>query len=177
MNRISTKKMTLNGLMIALVFLTTYFTKIPGPVGPFNIGDAAIMVAAILLGKNSGFFSGAFGSAVADVAMGYGIFAPVTFIVKGLEGYLIGLIASDTGAGRKAEWVRMVGVIVGAAVMISGYFIAETFVLRFIDPAFGMAKAIEDLPFNLVQGAVSSVIGYAISTVLVRVNVRKHLLD
>lgn len=79
----------INGLMIALVFVVTRFTSIPTPVGYFNIGDVAIMVTAVLLGKNSGFAAGAIGSAIADISSGYYIFAPVTFIIKGLEGYVI----------------------------------------------------------------------------------------
>ncbi len=98
MDKISTKKIVLNGVMVALVFLTTIFTRIPGPVPPgyINFGDTVIIIAAILLGKNSGFIVGAFGPALADaIAPGGMIFAPVTFIVKGLEGYLVGKIAES----------------------------------------------------------------------------------
>lgn len=177
MNSISTKKLALNGVMIAVVFLTTYFTKIPGPVGPFNIGDAAIMLTAVLLGRNSGFLSGAIGSAIADIAMGYGIFAPFTFIVKGIEGYVVGVLASKNAEGKTSEAMRIVAIATGAIIMISGYFLAETFLLRFIDPAFGLAKALEDLPFNLVQGGVSAVIGYVVSILLIKANVYRFIKE
>jgi len=36
-------------------------------------------------GRKSGFLAGAIGSSVADIAMGYQHFAPVTFVVKGFE--------------------------------------------------------------------------------------------
>jgi len=49
----------------------------------FNLGDSVIIIAAVLLGRKSGFLAGAIGSSVADIAMGYQHFAPVTFVVKG----------------------------------------------------------------------------------------------
>ncbi len=172
-----TKKVVLNGLMIALVFLVTYTTKIPGPVGPFNIGDSVIIVTAILLGRNSGFFAGAFGSAIADLAMGYGFFAPFTFLVKGLEGYVVGLIANKGKDYIPNEFIRVIAAIAGAVVMISGYFLCELTVLRLVDNTFGFVKAIQELPFNIVQGGVSAVVGYLLSTALLRTKVNKYIFD
>lgn len=173
MNRISTKKMVLTGLMIAVVFLVTYFTKIPGPVGPFNIGDAAIIVTAIVIGRTSGFAAGAIGSALADLAMGYAIFSPITFVVKGLEGYIVGVIANRSNEKGSAEYLKIVAAVAGAVIMIGGYFLAEMFVLGLFDTSFGFAKAIADLPYNVVQGGVSAAIGYILSTTLVRSGVNK----
>ena len=56
------KKLIMNGLMIALVFLATYFTRIPTmilPGGYFNLGDAVIILAAFLLGPTGGSIAGA----------------------------------------------------------------------------------------------------------------------
>lgn len=180
MNKVSTKKIVLNGLMIALVFLTTYFTRIPGPIPPgyLNFGDVVIMVAAILLGRNSGFLVGSIGSAIADIASPGGlIFAPVTFIVKGLEGYITGIIA-DSARGRKSsEKLKIAAVVIGAVVMVIGYFAAELYVLKFFDNTFGYTYAIGELPLNLVQGGISAAVGYVLSTVLIRSNVQKYILE
>ena len=177
MNKISTKKIALNGLMIALVFLGTYLTRIPGPVAPgyLNFGDAVIMVAAILLGRNSGFLAGAVGSAIADVVTGGMIFAPITFVVKGIEGYVIGAIAAKANETKKGEAIKIFAVTVGAVIMVAGYFFAETFILQIVDKTFGYSAAITELPLNLIQGGVSIVIGYALSTGLTRMGARKLL--
>lgn len=174
MEKAKTKWIVMNGLMIALVFLVTFFTKIPGPVGPFNIGDAAIMVAAIILGRNSGMLAGALGSAAADLAMGYALFAPFTFVVKGLEGYIVGTIAYQ-GKEEKGGAARMIaGVAVGAFVMIAGYFISESLILPIFDKSFGLAVAINELvSVNLLQGGVSAVAGYLLSALLIKANVGK----
>jgi uncharacterized membrane protein len=184
MERISTKKIVLNGAMVALVFLATVFTRIPGPVPPgyINFGDAIIMITAILLGKNSGLIAGAFGSALADIiAPGGLIFAPITFIVKGLEGYIIGKMLSNEGKRvvnedtKKYEIRKIVAIIIGALVMVGGYFIAELSVLKLIDPSFGYAAAIMELPFNLIQGGVSAVLAYILATLLEKTGLQRLL--
>ena len=50
------RKLTLGGLMIALVFVTTFSIKIPVPFtqGYIHGGDSMIFVAAILLGWKYG---------------------------------------------------------------------------------------------------------------------------
>ena len=176
MDRAKTIRIVMNGLMIALVFLVTFFTKIPGPVGPFNIGDAVIMVTAIILGRNSGMVAGALGSAAADIAMGYALFSPFTLVVKGLEGYIVGTIAYQ-GKSEKAGTARMItGVAVGALVMIAGYFLSEFLILPYFNKDFGLAMAINDLvSVNLIQGGVSAIVGYLLSELLIKANVMKHI--
>lgn len=179
MNKISTRKIVLNGLMIALVFLATRFTSFPGPIPPgyINFGDIVIMTAAILLGRNTGFLAGSIGSMLADISYGAFIFAPVTFIVKGLEGYIVGVLASPANGKNKKNTARVTAVVVGAAVMVIGYFIAEWAILGIFDEAFGYTAAIAELPLNLIQGSVSAVVGYIFSTLLVKANVQSHILQ
>lgn len=172
----TTKKIVLNGLMIALVFLATYATKIPGPVGPFNIGDAVIMVTAMLLGRNSGMLAGALGSALADIAMGYAFFSPFTLIVKGLEGYIVGTIAYCGRSGKIGTARMIAGVAVGAVVMITGYFLAESLVLPIFNKDFGLAMAWKDMiSTNIIQGIVCAVIGYILNKLLIKANIMKHI--
>lgn len=179
MKKINTKQIVLSGLMIALVFLGTYLTRIPTPLpgGYFNMGDAVIMVAAIVVGRTAGLAAGAIGSFIADmVAYGFLPFAPITFVVKGLEGLIIGLIASSGISGRGQGQRRMVlAVIVGAVIMVAGYFAAEAYVLSIFNKDFGIAAAVSELVPNLIQGGLSAVVGYALSTLLLRLNIRKYI--
>lgn len=177
MNRISTKKIALNGLMIALVFLATYFTRVPEPIPPgyVNIGDAVIMIAAILLGRRSGLLAGAIGSCIADLAAGAFIYAPITLIVKGIEGYAIGAIAFSGNGRSSGEFKRIIAVVVGALIMVGGYFSAESFILGMFDKTFGVTAAVANLPLNLIQGAISAVIGYILAAILTKISLQKYL--
>jgi uncharacterized membrane protein len=175
MNSVSTRKLVINGMMITLVFLATYFTKVPIPAiqGYFNLGDSVIMTAAIILGGKSGLVAGAFGSLLADVASGYLIFAPLTFIVKGLEGLITGIVASHKTQHKPGSVCCMAAVAVGAIAMVTGYFIGEAYILAIFDKAFGYTAAAAELPVNLLQGGLSAVVAYLLTAVLARVNLLK----
>lgn len=178
MTRASIKKIVLTGLMIALTFITTCVTRIPGPVPPgyINFGDVVIMMAAILIGRYSGLIAGAVGSAAADIALGGLLFAPVTLVVKGLEGYITGVIGDGGSSLKGGAFIRIAAVAAGALTMVAGYFLAEMYVLGLFDDAFGAAAALTELPLNLVQGGVSAAVGYVLVGVLEHVGVRKILV-
>lgn len=177
----STKNLVMNALMVALVFLATYFTKIATPVGPFNLGDTVIFITAIYLGRRSGFIAGAVGSALADIAMSYMVFAPVTFFVKGFEGYLAGLIVYKFyRAGERRiskEIIKLIAIVSGSIVMIGGYFVSELYVLSIFDKSMGLAKALMDLPFNVVQGVACSTIAFVLAAILDRYKIERYILN
>jgi uncharacterized membrane protein len=174
MNQTTTRRIALTGAMTALVFLATYFTRIPTPLpgGYFNLGDAVILITAIILGRRSGFAAGALGSFLADIAFGAFVFAPITLVVKGIEGYVAGAISNPRGKSHVTELKRIIAVVSGALIMVAGYFFAEAYILGYFNEGFGYAAAVTELPINLTQGGLSAVLGYAVSTILIRVNVR-----
>lgn len=182
MNGNPLRKLVLNGLFITLVFLATYFTRIPTPLpgGYVNLGDAVIMLAAACLGPVGGLIAGAAGSVVADLAAGAVLFAPVTFIVKGTEGFAVGIIVARKHAapadaadsqrkmGAPAHYRLVIAVFVGALIMVAGYFLAEAFILGMFDKAFGLAAAVSELLPNLLQGVSSAILGYILILILSR---------
>ncbi len=161
--KISTRKLVLNALMIALVFLVTYlpFLHIPSPAqGYFNIGDSIIMITAILIGRKSGFVAGAIGSSLADLAWGYYLYIPFTFIVKGLEGYVVGVITNKKSDKVSPRAIKIMSLVAGVLVMALGYFIFQITVIRYFDKTLGVAAAVAELPGNLIQGAISAILAY-----------------
>ena len=173
MKRMSTRELTLVAVMIAMVFVVTRFAGITLAFGYFNLGDSIVMVTAIVLGKRCGLLAGAFGSALSDLLTpGYVIFAPVTFVVKGLEGYVVAYLSERKNIN--AEAAKIIAVVVGSLIMIAGYFIGETFLLSLIDKTYGYSYAINELRTNIVQGGICSVLGYAISTILIKADVKKY---
>ncbi len=177
--RFTTKKLVLSALMTAIVFIITFtpFLQIPSPMtqGYYNIGDAAIMIAAILLGRRVGFVAGGIGSALADIVTGYYIYAPATLIIKGIEGYIIGAIGSNKN-GVPSRMRQAVAVTAGGLEMVLGYFLYQVTVMRAINPTLGMASIIADLPGNLIQGGLSAVLALIFLTVLFRTKAVKNLI-
>lgn len=136
-------------LAIALVTLSTMVIRIPTIKGYVNIGDIMIFVTAILLGRKSGFIAGAFGSALADLLSGYAIYAPGTFIIKGLEGLICALVLYRS-LGNKANTVALVlAPIIAGIWMVFGYFVYELIL-------FGIGSALPSIFTNLFQAGVSA---------------------
>lgn len=92
-----TKNIILGGLMIALVFISTFSVRIPVPFtqGYIHAGDSMIFIAAILLGWKYGALAGGIGSALADIVGGYAMWALPTFIIKAIMGGLVGWLAGN----------------------------------------------------------------------------------
>lgn len=186
MRNISVKNLALNGLMIALVFLATYFTRIPTPLpgGYFNLGDAVIMLAAVILGPIGGLIAGGIGSCFADIAAGALIFAPITLVAKGIEGLAVGLIAISYNRAKKegsqvpdkiANLKLIAALVVGAIIMVAGYFFGEAFILSLFDKTFGIAAAAGELAANLIQGGLSAVIAYFLVLLFSKVGIEKYI--
>ncbi len=117
-----------------LVFLSTsiFFIAIPTSNGFFNIGEIFVYLAALIGGPITGAIAGGVGASLADVALGYGIFAPGTLIIKGIEGFLVGLIFHFSR--RLKRWIRylFMAVLCGVLIGFSAFYIKEDFL-------FGMA--------------------------------------
>lgn len=160
----STKRLTLTAMFTALVFLGTRFLAFPGPLPPgyINMGDSIIILCAVLMGAPSAAFAGAIGSALADLTYPGGIiFAPFTFIVKGLVGFIAGKIA------RKDSMKSIIiAAVAGGLVMVGGYFLAEWFLLPMIDKTFGITFALTELPFNFIQAGINSTLAVILSAAL-----------
>nr|WP_314999830.1 ECF transporter S component [uncultured Oribacterium sp.] len=122
----TTLGIAITAVLIALSTLLTMFTKIPVPGirGYFNVGDAVIMLAALLLGRKEGTLVGAIGPALADLLLGYAVFVPITFLVKGIEGFLVATIYGK----KKSFSSALLATIIGGVIIVVGYFVAESFV-------------------------------------------------
>lgn len=151
-------------MFTALVFLATRFLAFPGPLPPgyINLGDSVIIICAVLMGSSSAGFAGAVGSALADITYPGGIiFAPFTFVVKGLVGLIAGRIA------KKDSVVSIIiAAVIGGLVMVGGYFLSEWLLLPYLDDTFGKTFAITEVPFNFIQAGINSTLAIVLSVAL-----------
>jgi len=89
------KSIALTSTCIALVTMATLSVNvhIPATKGYFNVGEVMIYTVSLLFGPKVGALAGGLGSALADVLGGYLAYAPATFVIKGLEGLIVGRVA------------------------------------------------------------------------------------
>lgn len=154
-----TKNIVMAALMAALTCIATMIIHIPSPLkGYINLGDCIVLSAGWILSPAYGFLAAGLGSALADLFSGYVIYAPATFIIKGL-------MAVIAFYGFQMLHKKLVNfssrIISGSAaeiVMILGYFVFEGFLYGFIPSAV-------NIPANAVQG----IAGLIIAMILMRV--------
>ena len=124
---------------------------IPATNGFINIGDAVVMITGLIFGPIIGGIAGGIGSSLADLFLGYAIYAPATLVIKGLEGFLVGLIANPK-KNYKWNYRDYIGVIVGGFTMVIGYFLYEVMI-------FGVPSALYEFILNsIIQFGLGSVI-------------------
>jgi uncharacterized membrane protein len=142
----------------ALIFAVTWTIRVPLPFlsgGYLNLGDAAIFVAAYLIGGRRAAVAAAVGSAFADLTVGAVVYMLPTAIIKGAAGLTAGAIARGGAFHR-----YLLACIAGGAVVTVGYGLFEWF---YFDRFYAMTS----LPFNVIQWA-GGVIGAAACYALVR---------
>lgn len=153
------KKIVVAALLAALTCISTMIIKIPSPLkGYINLGDCIVLVSGWLLTPSWGFLAAGLGSALADILSGYVIYAPATFLIKGLMA-LVAFYGFKLACNRCGNLPsRIISGIAAEILMILGYFVFEGFL-------YGFVPSIVNIPPNAVQG----VAGIAIGTALMKV--------
>ena len=159
-------------VMTALTTIATIIIAIPFPTstGFLNFGDSLVMLSGLLMGPLGGFIAGGVGSAMGDIVLGYYHFAPITLVVKGCEGLVVGIFSQRA---RRARWLTgwdIIGLILASFVMMSGYFIAEALL-------FGFEVALAELiALNWIQVTAGSIVT-AVAGPLIRTFLRDYLYE
>jgi len=149
-NSLSLSMIGIFGAFTCVVTMVIAF-PIPATNGFINIGDAVVMITGLMFGPIIGGIAGGIGSSLADLFLGYAIYAPATLVIKGLEGFFVGLIANPK-KNHKWNYRDFVAVIIGGFIMIIGYFLYEVMI-------FGLPSALYEFILNsIIQFGLGSII-------------------
>ncbi len=146
----STMDISIIGLMSALVFVGTYFFKIPTAFGYTHLGDCMIILTVCLFGTRRGVLAGAIGAGLADFIGGYAVWVLPTMFMKALWAFILGTFMYKLMPNRKFSW--LLGAIVGGIVHTIGYVLVN---ILFYGAA---AASVEILP-NSIQSAAGVILG------------------
>jgi uncharacterized membrane protein len=149
----TTQKIVLSSMLAALVCVATMIIKIPSPLGGYiNLGDCIVLLTANVLSPCYGFFAAAIGSALADIFSGYALYAPATFVIKGVMVLIAYGVHKLLSSRTKPLISRAISGVLAELFMIFGYFIFEGFV-------YGCGAVLVNIPANAIQGLAGVVIG------------------
>ncbi|WP_236905059.1 ECF transporter S component [Clostridium formicaceticum] len=159
-----TKDLVLTGLLVALVFVATRFINIRLPIqsngGLIHLGNTMLFMIAIVFGSKKAAVAGAFGMGLFDVLSGWAVWAPFTFIIRGVMGYLIGTISQAGGKKGNSFTRNLIAITVGGIWMLLGYYIAEVILYGNWIVPFG------SIPGDIVQVVLGAMIGLPMAAAL-----------
>jgi len=153
----SIRRLTTAGVLAAaIVLLTLISIPIPGGFGYINLGDAGVLLAGMLLGGGWGALCAGAASALSDLMLGYAVYAPATFLIKGAVALVTGLLFAKTG-----KLIRYASLYLAALIVPGGYFLYETFFLLYPN-----ATVMLDVTFNILQCMTGAVISTLLGVIL-----------
>jgi len=156
-------------VLTAVVVVFTLIIKIPTPTkGYLNLADLAICFIAFTFSPLTAFITGALGTGLADILSGFPQWAPISFIVHGLEGLCVACIVRRTKEqmkdGLKVPAIKIVfAMIVCMVIVTGGYYVLGATVM-----SIGWAAAAAGIPGNVAQAGIGVVIGYALSRSVIK---------
>ena len=150
--KVNVSDIAITGVCIALTLVATAFINVRLPIaangGLVHLGNVPLFLAAIIFGKKTGAFAGAFGMGLFDLLSGWTLWAPFTFVIVGLMGFTVGKITENRIGFR---W-NVLAIAAACVIKVAGYYIAEVIIYRnWIAPVLS-------IPGNLVQIGVAAVI-------------------
>ena len=142
-----TKRLALAGQLCgATLLLTLLSIPLPSGSGYVNLGDAGVFLCVCLLPGGLGALAAGVGAALADLILGWAVYAPVTLLIKGLTALLAGL------ALRRAKKAGLPLSLLCCLLVPLGYFLYETILLT------APVAAVNVLP-NALQAAIGAALG------------------
>lgn len=170
MKNINVKSITICGLSIALVCLTTMFIQIPIPLGYMHLGNSCILLCSIFFGRKNGLLAGGIGSALADLLTGFVIWAIPTLIIKSIMGWVVASIARDEEGHFKLNSSRtIIASITAMIIMVGGYFIGGSILYGNI--VAGAAQ----IPGLALEGIIGIILFYVVGFGFEAAKVPKYL--
>ncbi|MGE7185363.1 ECF transporter S component [Peribacillus sp. NPDC006672] len=162
-----TMNLIITAMLIALVFLSTFFLNIKLPIaakgGLVHLGTAMLFIASILFGPKKAALAGAIGMGLFDIVGGWTLWAPITIVARGLQGYIVGKIAWSKGRNGTSIAFNVIATIVSIPFMLAVYYIGEGILYsNWIAP-------LASIPGDLVQNILGIIVAVPVCVALKKV--------
>ena len=152
--------------MAALICVATSVMVIQLPTGGYaNLGDCFVILSGFILGPVYGALAAGIGAGFSDLFLGYGIYAPFTFIIKACMTVAVYFITKKNNERSMAAQISfmILAALMAEFIMVGGYFILEVFM-------YGIQGAIVNIFGNAIQGVFGCVSSVVVYTVMNKTN-------
>ena len=154
MKQTQVNNLVLTAMFSAVIFVFTYIGIQVPTFGAFggltHLGTLVMFLISIKYGKYYGMASAAIGMTMFDVLSPWIAWAPGTFVIRLLAGYVFGLLAESSrgqGTSMKHNIISLMG---GGVIIVVGYFLFEALIFN------NVATAALSIPGNILQIVIAS---------------------
>lgn len=203
MKRNTTNKLILAAFFASLTCVMTLVVTIPNTLGGYvNLGDGFVILSGWMLGPFFGFLAAGIGSSLADIISSYVIYAPATFLIKGLTALtaycVFNALVKRFGAGRhrddalsssaygkadennrEIKFTRMTGAN-GIALRLVSALSAECVMILgyflYSSILYGSIAAAASIPGDLIQSACGIFLSILLYGIINRTRFLRHFL-
>ncbi len=165
--KLNTKKLIISAMFAAMVCVATMVIKFQITLGGYvNLGDCMVLLAGWMISPGMAFLAAGIGSAAADAILGYGIYIPATFVIKGLMAVIAGGLFGRLKKVTKPVAARVASALCAEVWMVLGYYLFDGIL-------YGFIPALATLYGNALQGVTGLVLG----VIFVNIFVRNKVMD
>ena len=151
------KTIALMGVLTAGSALLTIYFMVPYAIGYFNLGDVLVLSFGVVFTPILSLLAG-IGPMIGDYALGYGLFAPFTLVIKGLEALLVALLYWRLP--KRFKWV---------AFLSGGLFMAFAYGFAYVFTEGGQwGVFFTYIVPDSIQGVVSASLALLLSPILIK---------
>ena len=161
-----TQRLVISALLCALTCVVTMMVKVPSPFkGYLNLGDGIVLFSSFMLEPGYAFLAAGIGSALADLFSGYALYAPATFVIKGVMA-LIAFYDYKIMNKKMGDFPsRLLSCACAELVMVGGYLLFEGIL-------YGFAPSLVNVLPNAVQGAVGMILAIILMKIFSKSKIR-----
>ena len=143
----NTRKWLFAAIFAALTCVLTILVPIPTPIGYIHPGDGMVILSGVFFSTSLLFsLSAGLGSMLADMILGYWIYAPATLVIKAVSALIAGLVFRSLRkkTDKSGTFCTAIAGLLSGLCTVIGYFLYETFL-------YGFPVALAVVPTNLIQ--------------------------
>lgn len=120
--------LAVTAIFTALTYIFTWLINIRLPLagsgGLIHLGNVPLFIGAVLYGRRTGAFAGAFGMGLFDLMSGWTLWAPFTFVIVGFMGFTVGIFA-EKRPFKNFYLNTGISFFLALLIKVAGYYLAE----------------------------------------------------